>query len=80
MDMRRGINASHMGASECSNSHIEKGGINYPNIFYLVQYIQIIMLQLIINMEITDILSFIFFSLNEPHFMGSLAKKLMASL
>lgn len=58
MDMRGGINASHMGASECSNGHIEKGGINYPNIFYLVQYIQIIMLQLIINMEITEILYF----------------------
>lgn len=58
MDMTGGINASHMGASECSNSHIEKGGINYPNIFSFVQYIQIIMLKLIINMEITEILYF----------------------
>lgn len=51
-----------MGASECSNSHIEKGGINYPNIFYLAQYIQIIMLQLIINMEIIEIFYFLFYS------------------
>lgn len=69
-----------MGASECSNSHIEKGGINYPNIFYLAQYIQIIMLQLIINMKIIEIFYFILFSMNEPHFTGSVAKRLMASL